>query len=149
MACTSTRSTRRTKLPIRSGFSRTTTNPSYDGLRHTWLSGDPRNGSFAADQSISRTRATERASIRRSAAALGLLAKTGSGWTFLDPNFPRARQQRWRLDLQRQFGDEMVVSVAYAGMYANHVRLHEKAGLLFPPNTGRTETPATTPSPPI
>ena len=50
--------------------------------------------------------------------ALGLLAKTGKGWGFLDYDVPRARQQRWRLDIQRQIGSNMMVSVAYAGTYS-------------------------------
>src|SRR5438874_10753513 len=54
------------------------------------------------------------------------MGKTGNGWTFLDPNFQRAREQRWRLEIQRQFGEKSVLSVAYAGMYANHVRLTKK-----------------------
>src|SRR5262249_33099570 len=63
-------------------------------------------------------------------AALGLLAKDGNGWTFLDPDYRRAREQRWRLEVQRQFGDKLVLSVAYAGMYASHVRLTSKLDAL-------------------
>jgi hypothetical protein len=62
--------------------------------------------------------------------ALGLLAKDGSGWTFIDPNFQRAREQRWRIDIQRQIGSNMMFSIGYAGMYANDVRITRKVDAL-------------------
>jgi hypothetical protein len=113
------------QLPDQSGFSLTTTVPSSNDFGQTWLSGNPRGGvSPLTDPFPIRSDGTRFDPPVGS--ALGLLAKSGSGWTFLDPNFNRAREQRWRLEIQRQFGQKSVLSVAYAGMYANHVRLTKK-----------------------
>ena len=115
--------------PDQSGFSLTTSVPSSNDFGQTWLSGNPRAGvSPLTDPFPLRADGTRFDPPVGS--ALGLLAKTGSGWTFLDPNFERAREQRWRLEIQRQFGEKSVLSVAYAGMYGNHVRLTRKLDAL-------------------
>jgi hypothetical protein len=51
------------------------------------------------------------------------MARTGLGWTFLDYYVPRARQQRWRVDVQRQIGANILVAVGYAGSYSDDVRV--------------------------
>jgi len=58
------------------------------------------------------------------------MAKTGTAWTFLDPNFKRAREQRWHVDLQRQFGANMMVSVAYSGEYTTNLRITRRLAVL-------------------
>ena len=65
---------------------------------------------LAADQSLPGAR---RRHALRSAGGRGprIAGQDGNGWTYLDPNYQRAREQRWRLEVQRQFGDKMVVSV--------------------------------------
>ncbi len=115
--------------PDQSGFSLTTTVPASNDFGQTWLSGDPRNGVSPLTNPFP-LRSDGTRFDPPVGSALGLMAKDGSGWTFLDPNFQRAREQRWRLDLQRQFGSKTVLSVAYAGMYANHVRLTRKLDAL-------------------
>jgi len=114
-----------TQGPDQSGFSRTTSNPTSTDFGLTWLSGDPRNGvSPLSNHFPVRSDGTRFDTPVGS--ALGLMAKTGSGWTFLDANIPRARQQRWRVDVQRQIGSTMLVSVGYAGSYSDHVRTTKK-----------------------
>src|SRR5207245_3629409 len=55
-------------------------------------------------------------------AALGLMARAGQGWSFVEYGNPkRARAQRWQLDVQRQIGANMMVSASYTGLYASHV----------------------------
>jgi len=115
--------------PDQTGFSLTTTVPSSNDFGQTWVSGDPRNGVSPLTNPFP-VRADGIRFDTPVGSALGLLAKDGTGWTFLDPNFQRAREQRWRLEVQRQFGDKAVISVAYAGMYANHVRLTKKLDAL-------------------
>jgi hypothetical protein len=39
------------------------------------------------------------------------------------PNVPRPRQQRWRLDLLRQIGANMVVTAGYAGSFSDQIRV--------------------------
>ena len=115
--------------PDQSGFSLTTTNASSNDFGQTWLSGDPRNGVSPLTNPFP-LRSDGTRFDPPVGSALGLLAKDGNGWTFLDPNFQRAREQRWRLELQRQFGEKTVLSVAYAGMYASNVRLTRKLDAL-------------------
>ena len=111
-----------TLAPDQSGFSRTTSDPSSTNFGQTWLSGDPGGGiSPMVDPFPVRSDGTRfDAPVGN---ALGLMAKDGSGWTFIDPNFKRARVQRWRVELERQFGSSMVVSLAYTGMRADDLRI--------------------------
>jgi hypothetical protein len=115
--------------PDQSGFSLTTTVPASNDFGQTWLSGNPRAGvSPLTDPFPVRSDGTRFDPPVGS--ALGLMAKSGNGWTFIDPGYQRAKEQRWRLEVQRQFGDKLVVSVAYAGMYADHVKLTRKLDTL-------------------
>ena len=66
------------------------------------------------------------------------------GLDLLDYDVPRARQQRWRLDIQRQIGSNMMVSVAYAGTYSNDVRVNRRL-IRFQGNTGMPHQLGTTP----
>ncbi len=115
--------------PDLSGFSRTTSNQTSNDFGQTWLSGDPRNGiSPLTNPFPVRSDGTRFDSPTGN--ALGLLARDGNGWTFLDPDFKRAREQRWRVDVQRQFGNNIMVSVAYAGMFADNIRISKKLDAL-------------------
>jgi Carboxypeptidase regulatory-like domain len=118
-----------TQSPDLSGFSRTTTDPTSNDFGQTWLSGDPRNGiSPLTNPFPIRSDGTRfDAPVGN---ALGLLAKDGNGWTFIDPNFQRAREQRWRVDVQHQFGGNMMISVAYAGMHAGDIRITKRLDAL-------------------
>jgi hypothetical protein len=62
--------------------------------------------------------------------ALGLMAQTGSGWTFIDPNLKRAQVQRWRAEVQRQLGANTGFSVAYAGMFTNDLNITQNLAAL-------------------
>ena len=115
--------------PDQSGFSRTTTNPTSTDFGLTWLSGDPRNGVSPLTNPFP-VRGDGTRFDAPVASALGLMAKTGSGWTFLDTNVPRARQQRWRVDVQRQVVASIMVSVGYAGSYSVRVRSTKKLDAL-------------------
>jgi hypothetical protein len=53
--------------------------------------------------------------------ALGLMALTGRGITFVDRDWKRARQHRWRVGLQRQLSGSMVVEAAYLGSYTDQI----------------------------
>jgi len=50
--------------------------------------------------------------------SLGLVAFAGRGLTFTPGDFQPARQQRWRIGLQRQFGNDILLDVSYNGAYA-------------------------------
>jgi hypothetical protein len=53
--------------------------------------------------------------------ALGLMALTGRGITYVDRNWKRARQHRWRIGLQRQLTNSLVVEVAHLGSFTDNI----------------------------
>jgi hypothetical protein len=117
------------QAPDQTGFSRTTSAPTSTDFGQTWLSGDPRNGVSPMTNPFP-VRSDGTRFDAPVGPALGVMAKTGSGWTYIDPNFQRAREQRWRVDVQRQFGSNIMISLGYAGMLANDTRLTRKLDFL-------------------
>lgn len=55
--------------------------------------------------------------------ALGTMALQGRGLTYLDYNWERARQNRWRIGLQHQIGSMMALEVAYLGSRTNNIQV--------------------------
>ncbi|HEY6402109.1 MAG TPA: hypothetical protein VI479_11910, partial [Blastocatellia bacterium] len=106
--------------PDQAGFSQTTASVVTNDFGVNWLLGDPQNGiSPLTNPFPVRSDGTRfDAPLRDS---LGLMARAGRGWTFMDFNTRRARQHRWRVGAQRQIGDHSVIDVAYAGSYADRV----------------------------
>jgi hypothetical protein len=111
------------------GFSRSTVNPITNDFGMTWLSGNPGAGISPLTNPFP-VRADGTRFDSPVGAAQGLLAKAGSGFTYFGEEVPRARQQRWRVDVQRQLGTNMVVTVGYAGTYADQVRAARKLDIL-------------------
>ncbi|MFN7936376.1 MAG: carboxypeptidase-like regulatory domain-containing protein [Bryobacteraceae bacterium] len=108
--------------PDQSGFSRATVSPITNDFGQTWLSGNPQTGVSPLSNPFP-TRADGTRFDAPVGAAQGLLARTGAGWGFFGENVPRARQHRWRIDLQRQLGANMVATVGYAATYSDQIRL--------------------------
>jgi hypothetical protein len=105
-----------TVTPNQSGFSRTTSDPSSTNFGQTWLSGNPAAGvSPMTDPFPVRSDGTR--FDLPVGNALGLMAQDGNGFTYLDPNYRRSRVQRWRAEVQRQFGANMMISASYTGFY--------------------------------
>jgi hypothetical protein len=113
------------RIPDQTGFSQATTNSSSTDYGQTWFSGNPLSAISPLTDPFP-VRADGTRYDPPLGAAYGLLAVSGNGGTFLDPNFKRAKQQRWRLDFQRQLVGGMVLSVSYSGMYSGDVRLTRK-----------------------
>jgi hypothetical protein len=115
--------------PDQAGFSQTTTSVVTNDFGVNWLLGDPRNGvSPLTNPFPVRADGTRfDAPVRDQ---LGLMARAGRGWTFMDYNARRARQQRWRVSLQRQIGANSVIDVAYAGSYSDRVSINRKLDIL-------------------
>lgn len=61
---------------------------------------------------------------------LGLMARQGRGFTYLDRDWERARQQRWRIGLQRQIGSSMVAEVAYLGSSSDQIQVGRRLDAL-------------------
>lgn len=112
-----------------SGFSRATNNPMTNNFGQTWLSGNPYAGvSPMTDPFPVRADGT-RFDVPVGSAQ-GLLARTGIGWNYWDATVPRSRQQRWRVDLQRQFGKDIVASVGYVGTFSDRIRVQQRRDAL-------------------
>jgi hypothetical protein len=62
--------------------------------------------------------------------ALGLMARQGRGITYLDRDWERARQHRFRLGLQRQLSGSMVVEVAYLGSRSDQIQVSRRLDAL-------------------
>jgi hypothetical protein len=61
---------------------------------------------------------------------LGLMALQGRGLTYLDRDWERARQHRWRIGLQRQIGSLMVAEVAYLGSRTDQIQVGRRLDAL-------------------
>ncbi len=108
------------EAPDQTGFSRTTSTNVTNDFGVNWLVGDPRNGvSPMTDPFPLRSDGTRFDAPTRD--ALGLMARAGRGWSFLDFNREHARQRRWRASIQRQLSSNMVVEAAYAGSRSDRV----------------------------
>ena len=106
--------------PNQFGFDRTTSSIVTTDYGVNWLLGDPRNGvSPLRDPFPVRADGTRFDAPVRD--ALGLMAIAGRSYSYDPWDSERARQQRWRLGIQRQLGPRAVVEVAYAGMYSDRI----------------------------
>ncbi len=62
--------------------------------------------------------------------ALGIMSRAGRGFSYTDYSQPHARQQRWRIGVQRQFGANWVVEAAYSGSYSDRISIAHKLDVL-------------------
>ena len=62
--------------------------------------------------------------------ALGTLARIGTSYGFTDYNQEHARQQRWRVAVQRQIGRDWVLDVAYSGSFADKIGIGHNLNIL-------------------
>jgi hypothetical protein len=61
---------------------------------------------------------------------LGAMAPVGRGYTFVPYERPHARQNRWRLDTQRQLSASMVITVGYGGSYSDNIPINQSISAL-------------------
>jgi hypothetical protein len=100
--------------PNQFGYSRNTSTNITNDFGQTWLVGDPANGiSPLMDPFPVRSDGTRFDEPVRS--ALGSMAYAGNSFSFQDYGIRRARNQRWRVGIQRQLTNTTVVEAAYAG----------------------------------
>jgi hypothetical protein len=62
--------------------------------------------------------------------ALGVMARAGRGHDYVDRDWKRARQQRWRAGVQRELGRRMVAEVAYVGSRTDNMTLTQRLNFL-------------------
>lgn len=100
--------------PNQTGFSRTTSTVVTTNFGYDWLVGNPRGGvTPLTDPFPVRSDGTRFDTPLRD--ALGSMTLVGSGYSYYPPNLRRARQQRWRMGVQRQLGRTIVLEAAYVG----------------------------------
>ncbi len=113
----------------RTGFARATTTVPSNDYGMTWLIGDPHRGiPPVSDPFPVRANGTRfNLPVRDQ---LGLMARAGQGWSFLNHEVRHARQQRWRLGVQRQLRASVLIDLAYAGSYSHRVPLSRTLSFL-------------------
>ncbi|MFB3828736.1 MAG: carboxypeptidase regulatory-like domain-containing protein [Bryobacteraceae bacterium] len=111
--------------PDQYGFSRSTSTLITNDFGMTWLAGNPGAGvSPLLDPFPVRADGTRfDAPVRE---AFGLMARAGRGFSYTDYDAKRARQQRWRLGVQRQIGNDLLVDAAYTGSYSSRLSVSRK-----------------------
>jgi hypothetical protein len=62
--------------------------------------------------------------------ALGMMARVGRGISYVDRDWKRARQQRWRIGVQRELTRTMVAEVAHLGSYTDDISLTKRLDYL-------------------
>ena len=62
--------------------------------------------------------------------ALGTMARVGRGLDFVDRDWKRARQQRWRAGIQRELSKTLVAEAAYMGSYTDNISLTRRLDFL-------------------
>jgi hypothetical protein len=61
---------------------------------------------------------------------LGAMARAGRGHDYVDRDWKRARQQRWRVGVQRELGRRLVAEVAYLGSRTDDIELTKRLNFL-------------------
>jgi hypothetical protein len=111
--------------PNQTGYSRSTNTTVTTDQGVNWLAGNPKsfvsplNDPFPVRASQGNTRFD--APLRD---ALGSMALVGTGnvWTY--PYYKHARQQRWRISIERQIGTTNVIEAAYEGTYTTDLNIN-------------------------
>ena len=106
--------------PDQTGFSRTTSTNISNNYGSTWLVGNPNAGiSPLTDPFPVRADGTRFDLPVRD--ALGSMALVGSTYSYTNPNIQRARNQRWRISVQRELNPKTMVEAAFAYSYGDHI----------------------------
>ena len=110
--------------PDQTGFCRTTSTTLTNNFGIDWLAGDPRRGiSPMSDPFPLRSDGTRFDNPTRD--KLGLMTMAGRSFTYSPLDTRHARQQRWRVGIQRQISANMLLDVAYAGTSASNVYVNQ------------------------
>jgi len=106
--------------PNQLNYTRDTVVASSNDFGLTWTSGNPRQG-VAPISDPFPLRADGTRFDAPLGNALGLNAVTGGNGSWIDYNAKRSRVHRWRVGLQRQIGQNMVVEAAYVGSLGDRI----------------------------
>ena len=104
------------------GFSSTTTNTNSTNFGQTFLLGNPYAGQLGISDPFP-VRADGTRFDEPTGSSLGVDTIVGSGYTIQNQNHEHARQQRWRLGVQREIARNLSVEVAYDGSYSDRIEM--------------------------
>lgn len=120
--------------PDQSGYTQTTSTPmANDPAGYVWnpLFGDNSPANFKSPLvDPFPVRADGTRFTAPTGNALGIMAKAGRGFNFTDYNQEHARQQRWRIGFQRQFGQSWVIDAAYDGSFSDRISIQHRLDIL-------------------
>jgi len=106
------------------GFSNTTTTTISNDFGQTWLVGNPGKGISPLTDPFPVLASGSRV-ISAIGSSLGAMTTVGKGFTFMPYERPHARQNRWRVDVQRMLDNATAITVGYAGTYTDHINLNQ------------------------
>jgi hypothetical protein len=102
------------------GFSRATNTVLTTDFGQTWLAGDPYNGISPLTDPFPVRRDGTRFDVPLQA-ALGPMARVGQGFNFTPFDRRHPRVQRWRIGLQRELTQNMLVEASYWGQWGDDI----------------------------
>ena len=111
------------------GYSWPTATTLTNDFGQTWAVGNPGAGISPMTDPFP-VRATGTRFDTPPGSNLGAMAPVGRGFTFVPFERAHARQNRWRLDMQRQLSSSTVITVGYAGSYSDNIPLNQSLSAL-------------------
>jgi len=111
------------------GFSRATNTILTTDFGTNWLVGDPKNGVSPLTNPFPVRSDGTRFDVPLQA-ALGSMARVGQGFTFTGYDRSHPRVQRWRVGVQRELTNNMMIEVAYWGQYADRINVTQRLDAL-------------------
>jgi len=112
--------------PDQTGFSRQTSSVVTNNFGLTWALGDPRNGVSPLKDPFP-VRSDGSRFDQPVGNALGSMALAGRNWNYTPySTLRRARQHSWRVEIQRELSQNLLVSLAYHGLYADRTRVDNR-----------------------
>jgi hypothetical protein len=106
--------------PDQPGYSRTPSTTLTTDFGVTWLAGNPGAGISPLTDPFP-VRADGTRFDEPTGNKLGLMAKAGRAWNYTDYDYKHAHLHRWRVDIQRQIGANLVLNAAYIGERAGDI----------------------------
>ncbi|MFN7939350.1 MAG: carboxypeptidase regulatory-like domain-containing protein [Bryobacteraceae bacterium] len=107
------------------GFSRATNTILTNDFGQTWNAGNPAGGISPLTDPFPVRASSGRFDLPLRD-ALGSMARIGQGFTYTDFNRKHPRVQRWRMGVQREIANNMMIEVSYWGQWADKVGISRR-----------------------